>query len=210
MSQPALDIRRKNCHNIHANFFARILKKSKFKERKFMSAGQKEQAMTIGQMLAAELKQEAGSIRKMLERLPAEKMSWKPHEKSMSLERLAGHVVEMMLWTNVTINADELDFEKMEYNPKTYTEASELVADFDKNLADTLEILNNAPNENMGNNWSLRKGEQIYFTMPKAVVMRSMVMNHIIHHRGQLSVYMRLLDIPVPSIYGPSADEGAM
>lgn len=175
-----------------------------------MSAGQKEQAMTIGQILAAELKQEAGSIRKMLERLPAEKMSWKPHEKSMSLERLAGHVVEMMLWTNVTINADELDFEKMDYNPKTYTDASELVADFDKNLADTLEILNNAPNENMGNNWSLRKGEQIYFTMPKAVVMRSMVMNHIIHHRGQLSVYMRLLDIPVPSIYGPSADEGAM
>lgn len=175
-----------------------------------MSAGQKEQAMSIGQMLAAELNQEAGSIRKMLERLPAEKMSWKPHEKSMSLERLAGHVVEMMLWTGPTINADELDFATMDYKPKTYTEASELVADFDKHLAETLEILNNAPNEIMGNNWSLKNGEQTFFTMPKAVVMRSMVLNHIIHHRGQLSVYMRLLDIAVPSIYGPSADEGAM
>lgn len=175
-----------------------------------MSAGQKEQAMTLGQMLAAELNQEAGSIRKMLERLPTEKMSWKPHEKSMSLERLAGHLIEMMLWTGPTINTDELDFAKVDYKPTTYANASELVADFDKHLAETLEILNNAPNEIMGNNWSLKQGEQIYFTMPKAVVMRAFVMNHIIHHRGQLSVYMRLLDIPVPSIYGPSADEGAM
>lgn len=175
-----------------------------------MSAGQKEQTMSMGQMLAAELQHEAVSIRKSLERLPAEKMSWKPHEKSMTLERLAGHLVEMMLWTSATLQADELDFAAMDYNPKTYTEAAELVADFDKNLADTIEILNNTPNETMGENWTLRKGEQVYFTMPKAVVMRSMVMNHIIHHRGQLSVYMRLLDIPVPSIYGPSADEGAM
>lgn len=175
-----------------------------------MSAGQKEQAMSIGQMLAAELNQEAGSIRKMLERLPTEKMSWKPHEKSMSLERLAGHLIEMMLWTGPTIHTDELDFGKIDYKTKTYTDASELVSDFDKHLVETLEILNNAPNEIMGNNWSLRDGETIYFTMPKAVVMRAFVMNHIIHHRGQLSVYMRLLNIPVPSIYGPSADEGAM
>ena len=172
-----------------------------------MSAGQKEQAMTIGQMMAAELRQEAVSTRKMLERLPADKFSWKPHDKSMSLASIAGHVVEMLLWTGVTIEADELDFAKSEFKPKEYTSAEELVADFDRNLAAAVDALNAAPNEAMGENWSLRNGEQIYFTMPKAVVLRSMVINHIIHHRGQLWVYMRLLDVPVPSVYGPSADE---
>lgn len=172
-----------------------------------MSIGQKEQAMTIGQMIAAELKQEAGSTRKMLERIPADKLSWTPHEKSMTLVRLAGHVVEMLMWTDITLTQDELDFAKSDFKPKEYAEASELVADFDKNIADAVESLNSTSNETMMQNWKLRNGEQIYFEMPKAVVMRSMVMNHIIHHRGQLSVYLRMLDIPVPSIYGPSADE---
>ncbi len=172
-----------------------------------MSIGQKEQAMTIGQMIAAELKQEAGSTRKMLERIPADKLSWTPHEKSMTLARLAGHVVEMLMWTDITLTQDELDFAKSDFKPKEYAEASELVADFDKNIADAVESLNSTSNETMMQNWKLRNGEQIYFEMPKAVVMRSMVMNHIIHHRGQLSVYLRMLDIPVPSIYGPSADE---
>lgn len=175
-----------------------------------MSAGQKEQPLNIGQRFASELEGEAVSIRKMLERIPTEKLSWKPHEKSMTLDRLAGHIVEMLMWTSVTLNADEMDFSTIDYTPKVYTEASELVADFDKNLSENIEMLNSAPNEIMSNNWSLRNGEQVYFTMPKAVVMRSMVMNHIIHHRGQLSVYLRMLDIPVPSIYGPSADEDNM
>lgn len=95
----------------------------------------------------------------------------------------------------------------MDYKPKVYTEAAELVADLDANIADALEILNNTSNETMGENWTMRNGEQIFFTLPKAAVMRSFVMSHIIHHRGQMSVYLRLLDIPVPSIYGPSADE---
>lgn len=172
-----------------------------------MSIGQKEQSMTIGQMIAAELKQEAGSTRKMLERIPADKFSWKPHDKSMTLARLAGHVVEMVMWTGITLTQDELDFAKSDFQPKEYTEASELVADFDKNIADAVGILSSASNETMMQNWKLRNGEEIYFEMPKAAVLRSMVMSHIIHHRGQLSVYLRLLDIPVPSIYGPSADE---
>ena len=172
-----------------------------------MSVGQKEQTMTIGQMIAAELKQETGSTRKMLERIPAEKFSWKPHDKSMTLVRLAGHVVEMVMWTGITLTQDELDFAKSDFQPKEYTEAPEMVADFDKNVADAVESLNSVSNETMMQNWKLRNGEEIYFEMPKAVVMRSMVMNHIIHHRGQFSVYLRMLDIPVPSIYGPSADE---
>ncbi len=172
-----------------------------------MSAGQKEQAMTLGQMMAAELRQEAVSTRKMLERLPADKFAWKPHDKSMSLASIAGHVVEMLIWTGATLEADELDFAKSQFQPKTYTSAAELVADFDRNLNAAVEALSAVPDEAMGENWSLRNGEQIFFTMPKAVVLRSMVINHIIHHRGQLSVYMRLLDVPVPSVYGPSADE---
>jgi uncharacterized damage-inducible protein DinB len=172
-----------------------------------MSLGQKEQTITVGQMLAAEMQQESISIRKMIERLPADKLAWKPHEKSMPLGRLAGHIAEMLMWTGSTIANDELDFAKVDYTPKTYADSSEIAADFDKNLAESLEALNSAADEKFAENWSLRNGEEVYFTMPKAMVMRGFVMSHIIHHRGQLSVYMRLLDIPVPSIYGPSADE---
>ncbi len=175
-----------------------------------MSTGQKEQTMTLGQMLAAELQHEAVSTRKMLERLPSEKLAWQPHEKSMTLDRLAGHIVEMLGWTGVTIANDELDFSTMDFTPKVYTDSADLVADFDKNIAEALEVLNNTSNETFGENWTMRNGEQVYFTMPKAAVIRGFVLSHIIHHRGQLSVYLRLLDIPVPSIYGPSADEEGM
>ena len=172
-----------------------------------MSQGQKEQTTSLGDMLAAEMTQESISIRKMLERLPSDKMTWKPHEKSMTLERLAGHIVEMFMWTKSTLTQDELDFSKFDFTPKVYTDAADLVADLDKNIGESVEVLKNTANETMFENWTMRNGEQVYFTMPKAAVMRGFVMSHIIHHRGQLSVYMRLLDIPVPSIYGPSADE---
>ena len=175
-----------------------------------MSAVQKEQLMTLGQILMAELKHEAISTRKMLERIPADKLAWKPHEKSMSLEQLAGHIVNMFSWTNVTLKQDELDFAKSDYKPKSYREASELVADFDKNIEDAVETLSNISNDEMAQTWTMRNGEQIYFTMPRAAVMRTFVMNHIIHHRGQLSVYLRLLDVPLPSVYGPTADEQTM
>ena len=171
-----------------------------------MSAGQKEQAMSLGQILSAELKYEAISTRKMLERIPNEKLAWKPHEKSMTLERIAGHLVEMVGWTKETLTRDEIDFSKS-YAVKDYADIAEMVADFDKVVAESLEILGSVSDETMSENWSLRNGEEIYFTMPKIAVMRSYVMNHIIHHRGQLSVYLRMLDIPVPSVYGPTADD---
>lgn len=175
-----------------------------------MSAGQKEQAMSIGQILASEMQHESVATRKMLERLPADKLGWKPHEKSMSLGQLAGHIVEMIGWTTPTITQSELDFATFDYKPKVYAEAAELVADLDQNITESVEILNSASNETLGENWTMRNGEQVFFTMPRAVVIRSFALNHIVHHRGQLSVYMRLLDIPVPPVYGPSADEGQM
>ena len=172
-----------------------------------MSNGQTQHTATLGQMIAAELKQEAISTRKMLERIPGEQFQYKPHEKSMPLVSLAKHIADMIGWTDVTINHDELDFEKPGKTPKEISDASELVAYFDENLSNALEILSSASNETMMQPWRLRTGEKILLELPKAAVMRSMVMNHIIHHRGQLAVYLRLLDVPVPSIYGPSADE---
>lgn len=172
-----------------------------------MSIGQKTQTMTIGQMIAAELNQEAVATRKMLERVPNDKLSWQPHEKSMTLGRLAGHIVEMVNWTDATISQDELDFATADYKPKEYTDSAELAADLDRNVSNAVEILNSISDEAMMQNWRLRNGEQVYFELPKAAVMRTMVMNHIIHHRGQLSVFLRLLDVPLPPVYGPSADE---
>lgn len=172
-----------------------------------MSNGQTEQTATLGQMIAAELKHEAVSTRKMLERIPGEQFQYKPHEKSMPLVGLARHIADMIGWADMTINHDELDFEKRDFTPKEFSDASELVAYFDENLSNALDILNSVPNETLMQPWRLRSGENIFFEMPKAAVVRSMLMNHVIHHRGQLAVYLRLLDVPVPSIYGPSADE---
>jgi uncharacterized damage-inducible protein DinB len=164
----------------------------------------------LGSIHAAELEQEAKSTRKMLERVPAEKLSWKPHEKSMSLMQLAVHVAEIPSWTRPSITQPELDFATFDYTPPTVTSADDLVAIFDKNVADAIAVLQEAPDAAFGESWTMRNGETVYFTMPKAAVMRGFVMSHFIHHRGQLSVYLRLLDVPIPSIYGPSADEGQM
>jgi len=98
----------------------------------------------------------------------------------------------------------------MDYKPFDPVTTDDLVEFFDKNVAEAIDALRNTPDEVFFENWTMRNGEQIYFTMPKAVVMRSFVLNHIVHHRGQLSVYLRLNDIPVPALYGPSADEGSM
>ena len=165
--------------------------------------------MSINEALIGELQQEAATTRKVLERIPAETFDWKPHEKSMSMYRLATHVADMFGWFAPTIEQDELDFAKGYEEPKP-ANAEELVEMFDKNVAAAMESLKNAEDAVFMKNWTLRNGEQIYFQMPKAAVVRSFVMNHIVHHRGQLSVYLRLNDIPVPALYGPSADEGQM
>ena len=167
--------------------------------------------MQLNESLIAELQHEAVSTRKMLERVPADKFGWKPHEKSMTLGRLSSHVAEIPDWTNATINMDELDFSKEEYKPFEPKSADELVKFFDEKLSSALDTLkNNATNENLMGMWSLRNGETVYLTMPRIAVMRGFVLSHLIHHRAQLGVYLRLLDVPVPSSYGPTADEQVM
>lgn len=175
-----------------------------------MSTSTAASSNNIASAFIAELEQEAATTRKCIERVPAEKFDWKPHEKSMTFGRLAQHVAEMFGWTPNTLEHPELDFSKFDYTPQEFATTDELVEFLDKNVADALQTLRNSPDEVFMENWTMRNGEQVYFTMPKIAVMRSFVMNHIIHHRGQLSVYLRLNDIPVPSIYGPSADEGQM
>ena len=157
-----------------------------------------------------ELENEAKVTRTVLERIPADKFDWKPHEKSMSFGRLASHVAEMFGWTTSTLTSDVLDFATMDYTPFEPKTTDDLLAFFDEHIAKAKATLAETSDEKFLTNWTMRNGETEYFTMPKVAVQRSFVMNHIIHHRGQLSVYLRLNDIPVPSIYGPSADEGQM
>ena len=165
---------------------------------------------TIAAAFIGELEHEAKVTREVLSRIPADKFDWKPHEKSMAFGRLASHVAEMFGWTPSTLTQPELDFSKFDYKPYEPASTEELLEFLDKNVAEAVETLRSTPNEQFMEEWTMRNAETVYFTMPKVAVMRSFVMNHIIHHRGQLSVYLRLNDIAVPSIYGPSADEGQM
>ena len=162
--------------------------------------------MSMNEAFLGELDYEAISARKILERVPTEKFDWKPHEKSMTMGQLANHVADIIAWYAVTLETDELDF-AAGYNPPKPDNTTDLVALFDKNLARANESLKKSSAENFGQMWTLRNGEQIIFSMPKTAALRTFVVNHLVHHRGQLSLYLRLNDIPVQSIYGPSADE---
>ena len=157
-----------------------------------------------------ELQYEATATRKILERIPADKFDYKPHEKSMTMARLAVHVAEMINWAKVTVTTTELDFAAEQPKPFEPQTTGELVEYFEKNLTEAIEALKNTSDEAMFETWTLRNGEAVYLTMPRIQTLRGMVFNHIWHHRGQLSVYLRLNDIAVPEIYGPSADEGTM
>ncbi|MGI9035947.1 MAG: DinB family protein [Pyrinomonadaceae bacterium] len=162
--------------------------------------------MAISDGLINELQHEAATTRKILERVPAEKFDWKPHEKSMAMGRLATHVADMFSWFPGTLERDEIDFANGYDEPKPAT-TEELVALLDKNAAAAKESLQKMEDAGFMKEWTLRNGEQVLMRLPKIAVLRGMVMNHIVHHRGQLSVYLRLNDIPVPAMYGPSADE---
>jgi uncharacterized damage-inducible protein DinB len=160
----------------------------------------------ISQSLVPEFDQEMKSTRKVLERVQAEKFGWKPHDKSFAFGSLATHIANLVSWGTTIMGSDELDIGGP-FTPPQVESTQDILDIFDKNVADTRAALAKGSDEDFMKPWTLRKGDHKIFTLPKAVVVRTMVFNHIIHHRGQLSVYLRLNDIPVPSIYGPSADE---
>jgi len=166
--------------------------------------------MTIGQSLLPEFDQEMQNTRKVLERCPDEKWSWKPHEKSGTLGWLAGHVANMVSWLPYTIQTEELDYAPVggpSYEPPKITNRKELLAEFDKNVKDAKSALQSVSDAEMLKSWRLLAGGQEIFAMPRIAAIRGMVLNHHIHHRAQLTVYLRLLNVAVPGLYGPSADE---
>jgi uncharacterized damage-inducible protein DinB len=169
--------------------------------------------MSISASLLPEFDQEMANTRKALERVPDDKLDWKPHEKSMSMGGLATHLANLPIWTVFTINQDSLDLEPPGGGSLRVEEKRsrrEILEDFDKNVTAARGAVAGASDEELLKPWSLLKGGVTLMTLPKIVVLRSFVMNHVIHHRGQFTVYLRLNDVPVPSIYGPSADEGEM
>ena len=167
--------------------------------------------MSLSEMILPEFEHEMASTRRTLERVPEEKFEWKPHEKSSSLGGLATHLANIPSWTTHTFAKSELDIAPPGEPPFRLEQAkctADLLAAFDRNVADARATLQGAGDELWFANWSLLNGGKTVMTMPRAAVMRGFVMRHLIHHRAQLGVYLRLLDVPVPSIYGPSADEG--
>ncbi len=163
--------------------------------------------MPINQKFLDELEREAAPTRKMLELVPLDKADWAPHKKSMPLGRLATHIAELTGWASATMDHSELDFAKIDYKPTVASSNADLIAIFEDNLAKAEKSLKSADDKAFSEDWTLRNGEQIYFTMSKFHVLRSTCFNHLVHHRGQLSVYLRLLDIPLPGVYGPTADQ---
>jgi uncharacterized damage-inducible protein DinB len=165
--------------------------------------------MSIAEKYLAELKQEAATTRKILKIVPVEKGDWKPHVKNFSLLQLATHVAELPSYLTMTISQDELDFAKSNYKPPVPASNAELLSIFEKNLKNAEEALSGCSDDEMGKNWTMRNGDTIFFSSPKASVLRSLCLNHLVHHRAQLGLYLRLLDIPIPGSYGPSADDKA-
>ncbi|HEV7668870.1 MAG TPA: DinB family protein [Thermoanaerobaculia bacterium] len=167
--------------------------------------------MSISETLLPELDHEMATTRRVLERVPvAEKSDWQPHEKSMTLNRLANHVAELPGWLTMTLTSEALDLAPVD-GPKhaspTHATNEALLAAFDAHVAEGRAALVAASDEDLFVPWALQMGGQDLFKIPRVAVLRTWVFNHIIHHRGQLTVYLRELGVPVPSIYGPSADE---
>ena len=161
----------------------------------------------INQAFIGELQHEAASTKRILERVPEGKFDWKPHDKSMTLGRLASHVAELPGFLNGILTMEEFDFAKGHYKAMLTHTPEELVTFFQQKMDEVLTTLGSISDEQMKANFTLRNGDHVITTLPRMVAVRSMALNHIIHHRGQLTVYLRLLDIPVPGMYGPSADE---
>lgn len=169
--------------------------------------------MGLSGALLPEFDHEMANTRKTLERVPEDRLGWKPHEKSMAMSRLAVHLAEIPGWVIPTIDQDSLDVAPLggpPYQSPKVSSRREILAIFDKNVAAARAAIAGAKDTHLTKSWSLLSGGKRAFTLPRIGVLRSFIMNHSIHHRAQLGVYLRLNNVPVPAIYGPSADEGTM
>lgn len=168
--------------------------------------------MTLSEGLLPEFDQEMANLRKTLERIPEDKLDWAPHEKSLSFRGLTTHLANMPRWAAMTLAEDSFDMAPEGGEPVRDEPVGSIRAaleQLDRNVAAARVALAGASDRDLRQPWTLLKGGQEVFKMPRIAVLRSLIMNHLIHHRGQLTVYLRLNDLPLPALYGPSADEAA-
>lgn len=164
--------------------------------------------MSYSKILLPEFESEMKKTRSLLERVPDGKGDFKPHEKSMPLQRLASHVAELPGWARTTLDTELLEMEPG-FQPQIFKTREELLKVFDKNVADALERIRAATEEDWKKTWTFKYAGQVYMSQPRTEVMRESVLNHLIHHRAQLGVYLRLNNVEIPGMYGPSADDPA-
>ena len=162
--------------------------------------------MTISELLLPEFDDEIKKTRTFLERVPMDGSDWKPHEKSMSLGRLASHVADLPSWASSIVEQDFLDMPPGQ-KPYAATSREELLSHFDSKAATARKAIAGAGDEHLQKNWTFSFGGHVVLSLPRYRLLQTMMVDHLIHHRGQMSVYLRLKDIPVPGMYGPSADE---
>jgi uncharacterized damage-inducible protein DinB len=165
--------------------------------------------MAIKDALLPEFDHEMATTRRLLERVPEAEFAWRPHAKSMALGQLAGHIANIPYWCTATLGTTVLDLDSLpvDARPPLPVSRTALIDEFDAKVGAARNQLTSATDAELMTPWTLKKGGQEMFTLPRVSAIRSFVMNHLIHHRGQLSVYLRLKDVPLPSIYGPTADE---
>jgi uncharacterized damage-inducible protein DinB len=163
--------------------------------------------MKLNETFIAELKHESAQTKKILERVPDELFNYKPHDKSMTMKALATHLAEIPTWIDATVTSDEIDFGKFEYKPPVINNNLELMELFEKSLNNGIEGLKKSDDSNLAGTWRGKNNGKVVFAMPRSQVIRGMVLSHIIHHRAQLGLYLRLNNIPLPPVYGPTADE---
>jgi uncharacterized damage-inducible protein DinB len=162
--------------------------------------------MSLIPLLLKEFDREAETTRKMLSRIPDDKYDWKPHQKSMDVRTLSTHIADLPNWVPMAINTEQLDFADSNWSTPVVNSTADLLAFFEKSYKDGREILEKADESKFNELWTLRNGAEIYSTEPKYEVIR-MSISQTIHHRAQLGVFLRLLNVPIPGSYGPSADE---
>jgi uncharacterized damage-inducible protein DinB len=165
--------------------------------------------MLIREILLLDFESEMESTRKLLEALPEKFSDFKPHPKSMALDRLAGHVAQLPAWVETTVATDGLDLDMSTFVPYTPTTRKEVLDEFDKSVVKARAAIASASDEHLGKTWTFSMQGKPVFSQPRTIVLRSTVLNHLIHHRAQLGVYLRLQEIAIPGMYGPSADDMA-
>ncbi|QYR19238.1 DinB family protein [Paenibacillus sp. sptzw28] len=159
------------------------------------------------QLIIGDATHELTTTRRILERLPEEHMSWKPHEKSMTLGGLATHLVNLLNWQIAIFQYPEFDLSTVPLRREPLEKRADVLEEFDANVGKFEKLLAGCDEQMLGEEWTLRHGDHIILRKPRAIALRTFGLSHMVHHRAQLGVYLRLLDIPVPGIYGPSADE---